>query len=106
MKVSKKLIIFTLVLILAMSVFGLLIQAYYNAYYNSGGDCGTKSPAIPDPQEEEEGAKIAAKLWKQNISLGEYMEQVDPEFFYNLSEECKERYYSKPMNWPDIQQGY
>jgi len=33
-----------------MSAFGLLIQADYNAYDNSGGDCGTKSLSIPDPQ--------------------------------------------------------
>jgi hypothetical protein len=105
MTISKKIIFLTLALILVISVFGLLLQAYYHAYYNSEDDCGMKSPPIPDPQDEKR-AEIAAKLWKQNISLGEYMEQVYPEFLYNMSEECKEQYYNEPMNWPDIRQGY
>lgn len=46
--------------------------------------------------------EMAAKLWNQNVSLGEYLENVFPDYFNNLTEECKEQYYNQSMNWPDL----
>ncbi|SDK30811.1 hypothetical protein [Methanoculleus thermophilus] len=104
MKISKKHIIYILALILAISAAVLLIPLYYNAYFNRWDDCGI-TPASTSDLQNEERARIAAKLWEQNISVGEYLEQVFPEIFDSLPEESKEQYYIKPMNWPDLREG-
>ena len=99
MKLSKKHIIFILALILVISAVVLLIPTYYNAYFNR------MTPTPASDLQNEERAKIAAELWEQNISVGEYLEQVFPEYFNSLSAESRERYYKEPMNWPDLREG-
>ena len=47
-------------------------------------------------------SEIAAELYGKNISEGEYIEQVFPEFFHNVTPEERGAFYCKPMNWPDI----
>lgn len=50
--------------------------------------------------------EMAAILWNNNISLGEYLENVSPDYFNNLTEECKEQYYNQPMTWADLHQKF
>jgi hypothetical protein len=101
MKISKKRILFSMILVIIVVAFVLAVQAYQSANSNSG--CGCSMPQnLPTEGEVVVNEEMAAKLWNQNVSLGEYLENVFPDFFNNLTEECKEQYYHQSMNWPDL----
>ena len=103
MKISKKRILYAILLVIIVSISVVVVQAYYRANNNDG--CGCSMPQnLPTEGEALVNEEMAAKLWKQNISLEEYLENVYPDYFNNLTEECKEHYYNQPMNWPDLHQ--
>ncbi|MBP1927726.1 hypothetical protein J2741_000273 [Methanolinea mesophila] len=101
MKLSKKHILFSVVLVIIVFAFVVMVQAYYSGNNNSG--CGCIPPQnLSTDGEALVNEEMAAKLWNQNVSLGEYLENVFPDYFNNLTEECKEQYYNQSMNWPDL----
>lgn len=85
-----------MLLLLLIAFMVVYLPAYYTTYSGYG-----RTPPPPTDRQNEARAEMAAKVWKQNISFGEYMENVFPEFLDNVSDECREQYYSQPMIWPD-----
>jgi len=41
------------------------------------------------------------ELWGQDISIGEYFEQVHPEFLVDMPDDVRSKIYQQKMNWPE-----
>ncbi len=52
-------------------------------------------------QANEEQLELIGELWGEDITYGEFLEQVFPEVVEDMPEDIREQVYLSQMEWPD-----